>query len=541
MADSPFKGLLYSPEVLGGIGLLTAGLSGKAPDMALPMMMQGMKTASMFKAMEDEEEKRKLIKEYEKEVPEDQQKIFKMFPLEWLKKHKFGSKKTELKEIWDPTLNDGKGGYRYEKSSVIADDTSAYESKKEKPTTRTTTSTTEIFKDGDTKAYDVRDDNQYAEMMNLVNEEGWSLKAPPDKKGTSVKEIFKDGETKVFDVANANEYAEMSNLVNEEGWSLKSPDKLDKPSFTTFYKKDGSQKITLDLNNKKDVEEAKILLAGEFSIDKPEKYVKPDIITLKSADGKTLESLNISDPEVATKLEDLLKDGYTEFKQNVTATDVSGLNTSTKSKLEKQIVGGEQLLGQLKANQAMFKDEFLTYAGKIRYEKLKLMDKAGLKINQDDRAYLNAYSVWDQGTLQYFNQYRKEITGVAAGEKEIGWLEASIPSRKDTPTTYRAKMKNQIRIQKQLLDQAKKFRDTGGKVYEINDKGEKVYSEAFGKHLATKIKPNGEYLEELFKSYKIDYNYKANTAIELMNLQFPNQDWEDILEKYLNAKAGKGL
>ena len=29
-----YKGLLYSPEVLGGIGLLTAGLSGKAPDTA---------------------------------------------------------------------------------------------------------------------------------------------------------------------------------------------------------------------------------------------------------------------------------------------------------------------------------------------------------------------------------------------------------------------------------------------------------------------------------------------------------------------------
>ena len=51
-----YKGLLYSPEVLGGIGLLTAGLSGKAPDTALPMMMQGMKTASMFSAMEKEEE-----------------------------------------------------------------------------------------------------------------------------------------------------------------------------------------------------------------------------------------------------------------------------------------------------------------------------------------------------------------------------------------------------------------------------------------------------------------------------------------------------
>ena len=31
MAESPFKGLLYSPEVLGGIGLLTAGLSGQNP------------------------------------------------------------------------------------------------------------------------------------------------------------------------------------------------------------------------------------------------------------------------------------------------------------------------------------------------------------------------------------------------------------------------------------------------------------------------------------------------------------------------------
>ena len=48
MAESPFKGLLYSPEVLGGIGLLTAGLSGQNPGAALPNLIQGMKTASMF-------------------------------------------------------------------------------------------------------------------------------------------------------------------------------------------------------------------------------------------------------------------------------------------------------------------------------------------------------------------------------------------------------------------------------------------------------------------------------------------------------------
>ena len=57
MAESPFKGLLYSPEVLGGIGLLTAGLSVKILVQALPNLIQGMKTASMFSAMEQEEEK----------------------------------------------------------------------------------------------------------------------------------------------------------------------------------------------------------------------------------------------------------------------------------------------------------------------------------------------------------------------------------------------------------------------------------------------------------------------------------------------------
>jgi len=446
MADSPFKGLLYSPEVLGGIGLLTAGLSGRAPDSALPMMMQGMKTASMYSAMEEEEEKRKLIKQYEKEVPEDQKKIFKMFPLEWLKKNKFGTKKPELKEIWDPTLNDGEGGFRYEKASVISQDTSKFQSKKVKP---------------------------------------------------------------------------------------------DKPSFTTFYKNDG-QKVTLDLNNPDQIKEANILLQGDYSLVKPDKYVKPDIITLKSADGNDIKSLNISDKNVASELEDLLKQGYTEFKQNVNATDASGLSKSTKGKLEKEVIGADKLLGQLEATNIMFEDEFLTYGGKIRYQKLLLLDKAGMEMNDKDRAYLRRYSVWDQGNLQYFNQYRKEITGVAAGEKEIAWLEASIPSSKDSPATYRAKMKNQIRIQKELLAKSKKFRATGGKTYEINDDGERVYSEAFGKFLKTEIKPNGEYLDELFKSYKID-QYAPEKAIELMNIQFPNQDWEDILEKYLKAKSGKGL
>ena len=89
MADSPFKGLLYSPEVLGGIGLLTAGLSGQNPGAALPMIQQGMKTASMFQAMEEEEEKRKFKKLYADSVPKEDKALFNFAPVEYIKNREF--------------------------------------------------------------------------------------------------------------------------------------------------------------------------------------------------------------------------------------------------------------------------------------------------------------------------------------------------------------------------------------------------------------------------------------------------------------------
>ena len=45
----------------------------------------------------------------------------------------------------------------------------------------------------------------------------------------------------------------------------------------------------------------------------------------------------------------------------------------------------------------------------------------------------------------------------------------------------------------------------------------------------------------MFKSYKIDYQYSPDKAIELMNIQFPNQNWEEILEMYIKGKTGAGL
>jgi hypothetical protein len=356
MADSPFKGLLYSPEVLGGIGLLTAGLSGKAPDTALPMMMQGMKTASMFSAMEEEEEKRKLIKEYADQVPEDQKKLFKAFPKLWLEKNVFAKDKA--------------------------------------------------FK---------------------------------------TKTIVKDGVYKTVDVTNKTGQDNFSKLINS-GWVESS-------------------------------------------------------VTTKGSEA--------------------------------------GLTKKSEGKTEETIIGGNELLANLENQKLLFKDEFLDAKGKAKYKLLLEKDRfsgfTGVPLTTKEKQYINSYSAWQQTNLQYFNQYRKIITGVAAGEKEIGWLQESIPSEKDTPNTYKAKLDNQIRIQKALIENAEKFKVTKGKIY--NEKGE--YSEEYLNYLKGKVKPNGEYLESRIKAYVIDNGYDEDTIYGILDGEFKGTNWREILQIYLNAKGGK--
>ena len=42
------KSLLYSPEVLGGLSILTQGLAGKSPEVVMPSLMQGVQTCLLY-------------------------------------------------------------------------------------------------------------------------------------------------------------------------------------------------------------------------------------------------------------------------------------------------------------------------------------------------------------------------------------------------------------------------------------------------------------------------------------------------------------
>lgn len=82
MANGKFdlRGLLYSPEILGGLGLLGQGFAGKTP--SVQPIMQGMQTANIFDVMRKRKERDVWAEEYTKTLPEGSilKDIFKFSP-----------------------------------------------------------------------------------------------------------------------------------------------------------------------------------------------------------------------------------------------------------------------------------------------------------------------------------------------------------------------------------------------------------------------------------------------------------------------------
>ena len=388
MAKSPFQGLLYSPEVLGGIGLLTAGLSGQNPSVAVPQLLQGMKTASMFQAMEDEEEKRKFIKEFGATVPEEDQAFFKAYPKIYL-------------------------AQKYKK---------------------TTPSTKSLFKNGQEKTFDVSKDSQLTEYLDLINNEGWSTVVPKDIKA----------------------------------------------DFATFVK--GDSKITLDL----------------------------------------------SDEESKIRARQLTDDGYTKTSVAIQASSLGELGKGNQTQAGKEIMGATKIMTTLDDMEGLYDPEFLTYIGKAKGTVAELMAKAGMQITDEElENFMIRKGRWEAANQQFFNAYRKEITGVAAGEKEIAFLEQSVPNINDAPQVYLAKVKLQKILTQKIIDRNKEFLATGFQQTRDNNglptgKYKKFLEE-------NEIKPKASEVVDFAKEIaKLGYDNKQMNY--LLNQTFGVGNWEQFFK-----------
>ena len=196
----------------------------------------------------------------------------------------------------------------------------------------------------------------------------------------NIKEIYKDGKSKTFDISKDGQLTEFLNLTNNEDWTTIAP--KDKGANFVNFKDQASDEVRVfDVNNDDDLK-----LLEEF----------------KNEPGR--EVIRVPGMDKSSDLE-----------------------KTNKTNLQKTIIKQTDLLSNLERQGIQFDDEFLSLKGKAYYQFLLKKDQAasftGIDLTTKERGFLNRRARWLQTNQQYFNDYRKAVTGVAAGEKEIGWIQ----------------------------------------------------------------------------------------------------------------------
>jgi len=164
------------------------------------------------------------------------------------------------------------------------------------------------------------------------------------------------------------------------------------------------------------------------------------------------------------------------------STDLSKKATTDA---EKKVLTAIEMDGLLEVMEVLHDDKFSTYLGKSQAVVGELVSKSGIFTNQKDiETFMIRRAEWEAAVQQYFNAYRKNITGVAAGEKEIKLLENSVPNVNDPPAVFKAKVKLQRQLNNMAMQRNKEFLDLGiGKITRDKDN-----------------KPTGKYKEYLQKN-----------------------------------------
>ena len=150
-------------------------------------------------------------------------------------------------------------------------------------------------------------------------------------------------------------------------------------------------------------------------------------------------------------------DGSVTYSQGVPASAGRSPLTSTVQKdIQKDVVGGIETIDSLSRIKGLYKPEFLTYPGKVAAEGRRQLEKLGFE--GVGKKQIKEISKFKSNVQQFFNQYKKEITGAAAGVKEMEDIKESIIALEDSPSEFEAKLqemeekaKRGLRIKQMIL------------------------------------------------------------------------------------------
>lgn len=145
-------------------------------------------------------------------------------------------------------------------------------------------------------------------------------------------------------------------------------------------------------------------------------------------------------------------DGSVQFDQGGMAIggNIEPTN-SVNTELQKDVLGLTDSLARLRQVGDAYNKSYLTYLGGARGSFGGFLDKAFGNIPASEKQFLKGQTEFNNSVEQFFNQYRKQITGAAAALGELGMLRKSILNKDLTPTQFEAAFKQFTDLSETLL------------------------------------------------------------------------------------------
>lgn len=139
--------------------------------------------------------------------------------------------------------------------------------------------------------------------------------------------------------------------------------------------------------------------------------------------------------------------------------NIPALQKSTAGFLEREIVDLDRASVLVNRSLETLQDSFLTYGGKLQAGMERVGEKAGMAV---DTEFLRARSTWMATAQRNLLDYRHKITGVAGKPEEYADIAKAAPDpERNSPTEFRAKATELVRIGNKLMNRYKIFLFSG--------------------------------------------------------------------------------
>jgi hypothetical protein len=182
---------------------------------------------------------------------------------------------------------------------------------------------------------------------------------------------------------------------------------------------------------------------------------------------KEYKAMNdIQNPKQGSALEIVQPDG--------TVVKMQGLGNTVKNTAQQEVINKEKSLNQFEKIVNNYNPEYFTYKNQTGAWAAKESEKSagipgleqGTELlasvltgkNKEERAdFLSERKSYMNNVDQMFNTYKKEITGAAAGEKEIEQIRKSFINGELSPSEFKGSLEQVVERYKGESDQAKKI------------------------------------------------------------------------------------